>query len=189
MVDMTRAVARRMRAAQLEAEFRLRGIEAINERLLRSTSPSAILRQFGARIAEDAAVHGPLIVHNAVGDYRNLTVESRAHVGRGVLLDLTCELRIGAEAVVSMGATILTHSDVGDRPLSERHPRQASALDIGPACYIGANATILAGCDVGTGAVVGAGAVVTKPVPPHEVAVGVPARLLAHPEASESARA
>lgn len=44
--------------------------------------------------------------------------------------------------------------------------------------YIGANATLLGGADVGQYAMVGAGAVVNKPLPPFCVAGGVPARVL-----------
>lgn len=43
---------------------------------------------------------------------------------------------------------------------------------------IGSNATILCGVTVGDGAIVGAGSVVTKDVPPHTIVAGNPARLL-----------
>ena len=43
---------------------------------------------------------------------------------------------------------------------------------------IGSSATILAGVTIGECAIVGAGAVVTKDVPPHAVVAGVPARLI-----------
>jgi len=42
---------------------------------------------------------------------------------------------------------------------------------------IGANATILPGIRVGKGAIVGAGAVVTKDVPPRTIVTGVPAKI------------
>ena len=44
--------------------------------------------------------------------------------------------------------------------------------------WIGAGAILLDGVRVGEGAVVGAGAVVTGDVPPHTLAVGVPARVV-----------
>jgi UDP-2-acetamido-3-amino-2,3-dideoxy-glucuronate N-acetyltransferase len=43
---------------------------------------------------------------------------------------------------------------------------------------VGSSATILAGVTIGEFAIVGAGAVVTKDVPPHTVVAGVPARIL-----------
>ena len=49
---------------------------------------------------------------------------------------------------------------------------------IGNDVWIGANAIILAGVNIGDGAVVGAGAVVTKDVPPYSVAVGNPAKVV-----------
>ncbi len=42
---------------------------------------------------------------------------------------------------------------------------------------IGANATILCGVTIGEYALVGAGAVVTRDVPPYAIAVGSPARM------------
>jgi acetyltransferase-like isoleucine patch superfamily enzyme len=44
--------------------------------------------------------------------------------------------------------------------------------------WIGANAVILPGVHVGMCSVIGAGAVVTKDVPPHAIVAGVPARVL-----------
>ena len=43
---------------------------------------------------------------------------------------------------------------------------------------IGSNATIVAGITIGEFALIGAGAVVTKDVPPYAIAVGVPARII-----------
>lgn len=45
-------------------------------------------------------------------------------------------------------------------------------------CYIGTHATLLGGTDVGSYAMVGAGAVVAKPIPPFCVAAGVPVRVI-----------
>ncbi len=49
---------------------------------------------------------------------------------------------------------------------------------IGNDVWIGRSAIVLPGVEVGNGAVVGAGAVVTKSVPPYGIVVGNPARLI-----------
>ncbi|MBU0677907.1 MAG: hypothetical protein KJ626_07290 [Verrucomicrobia bacterium] len=51
-------------------------------------------------------------------------------------------------------------------------------LTIGTDCWIGARVTILDAADVGDRCVIGAGAVVNRPLPSHSVAAGVPARVI-----------
>ena len=45
--------------------------------------------------------------------------------------------------------------------------------------WVGANVTILAGANLGRGCIIGAGAIVSKPVPPYAVVSGVPAKIVA----------
>lgn len=49
---------------------------------------------------------------------------------------------------------------------------------LGPDVWVGGGAIILRGVNVGCGAVIGAGAVVTKDVPPYAIVVGVPAKII-----------
>nr|WP_255122738.1 hypothetical protein [Rhodococcus sp. 14-2470-1b] len=54
-----------------------------------------------------------------------------------------------------------------------------TACVIGHDCWIGANSIILPGCrSIGIGAVIGAGSIVTKDVPPFAVVAGNPARVI-----------
>ncbi|MDQ5968938.1 MAG: hypothetical protein QG579_95 [Patescibacteria group bacterium] len=53
---------------------------------------------------------------------------------------------------------------------------------IGNDVYIGARVIILPGVTIGDGAVIGAGAIVTKDIPPYAVAVGVPAKIIRYRE-------
>lgn len=158
--------------------YRLNGIEAINRQLGTTTTlVPALLELFGAEIHADVGVlHGPITIHNAATDYRNLSIGARVHLGREVFVDLTAPVTIERDATVSMRCMILTHQDVGARPLASRHRRRVAPTTIGAGSYLGANVTVLAGCDIGEQAVVGAGAVVTRPVPAGETWAGVPAR-------------
>lgn len=162
--------------AWLAGLYRRFGIAAVNRRLLLADRCESLLTQFGAAVGEGCVLHGPLVLHNADNDYRNLSIGRNVHVGRLVTLDLAERVTIEDEATVSMGVTILTHADVGDRPLAARYPRTTRQTLIGEGAWVGANATLLPGCDIGPRAVVGAGAVVLEPVPKDVVVGGVPAR-------------
>ena len=72
-------------------------------------------------------------------------------------------------------------------PFYNKYQRNATPdimrnIVIGNDVYIGVNCTILGGVTIGDGAVVAAGAVVTKDVPPHTVYGGVPAKLIKNKE-------
>ena len=56
--------------------------------------------------------------------------------------------------------------------------RRAQGAYVGHDTWIGHGAIVMPKVTIGTGAVVGAGAVVTKDVPPYQVAVGVPAQVI-----------
>ncbi|ROS87707.1 MULTISPECIES: CatB-related O-acetyltransferase [Bacteroidales] len=51
-------------------------------------------------------------------------------------------------------------------------------VNIGNDVWIGANAMILGGITIGDGAIIGAGAVVTKDIPPYAIVGGIPARII-----------
>jgi len=59
-----------------------------------------------------------------------------------------------------------------------RKPPQIKGPILREGCSIGANSTILPGIEIGEGAVIGAGAVVTKNVPKGKIAFGNPARVI-----------
>jgi acetyltransferase-like isoleucine patch superfamily enzyme len=165
------------RLAVLRCLCKLLGIEAVNRDLAtRTQHVSDVLSAFGAQVTGPGVLHGPLTIHNANGSYENLRIGPNVHLGRGVLLDLTAPLEIGADATVSMGCTLLTHSDVGNRPLASDLPRHVAPTTVGEGAYLGANVTVLAGCHIGRRAVVGAGGVVTRPVRDGSRVAGVPAR-------------
>src|SRR5436309_2697279 len=87
---------------------------------------------------------------------------------------------IGDDVQVGPGAVITTGNHLyGDPSLPVRlQGGEISDVEIEAGAWIGAQAVILPGVRVGTGAVVGAGAVVTEDVPPYSLVVGVPARVV-----------
>jgi len=123
------------------------------------------LRQFGADIALDAGIIGPVSVVNSLYDFSNLKIGARTHIGSEVFFDLADKITIEPGATLSMRVMLITHLDVGRGPLIFDRPRQLGPVHIGSGAFIGAGAIILHGVTIGAEAVVAAGAVVTKDVP------------------------
>ena len=65
-----------------------------------------------------------------------------------------------------------------DKRPGRRGDMTAAPIVVGKDVWIGAHATILKGVTIGDGAIVAAGAVVTRDVPPNTIAAGVPARIV-----------
>ncbi len=65
-------------------------------------------------------------------------------------------------------------------PRSKKYPEKFPRTVIRKGASIGANATILPGLTIGQYAMVGAGTVVTKDVPPYAIVVGNPARIIGY---------
>jgi maltose O-acetyltransferase len=159
--------------------YLVHGIEGIQSELTHLPREHArTLRMFGASVAANAAVVGPLSIINAQRDFARLSVEPNVHIGSEVFLDLTDEVRIEDGATVSMRSMIITHFDVGHGPLAETRPRTTGPVRIGAGAYVGAGAIVLHGVTIGSKAIVAAGAVVVEDVPPDAVVGGVPAKIL-----------
>jgi acetyltransferase-like isoleucine patch superfamily enzyme len=90
---------------------------------------------------------------------------------------------IGAFASVSSGARVFTGTDLidgsgltGSGVPSELRAVQRARTELGQHVFLGANAVVLPGVEVGIGAVVGAGSVVTGDLEAWTINVGCPCR-------------
>ncbi|MCO8046729.1 CatB-related O-acetyltransferase [Acinetobacter towneri] len=85
----------------------------------------------------------------------------------------------GAECVIMMGGNQLHRSDwVSAFPFDTRSFVAAGDTTIGDGCWIGSRAMIMQGVELGEGAIVATGAVVTQDVPPYAIVAGVPAQVI-----------
>ena len=102
-------------------------------------------------------------------------------IGAFCLIDGQGGLEIGKGCDISSGVHILTHSTV-KRCISERRYNQVdrAPTKIGDYVFIGENATILKGTEIGHHSVIGAGAVVKENsrIRPYALVVGVPGRIM-----------
>jgi acetyltransferase-like isoleucine patch superfamily enzyme len=103
-------------------------------------------------------------------------------IGKGVFINAGCQFQdqggitIGDYALIGPKTVIATlNHDMQPEKRANLHP---APVRIGSRVWIGANCTVLPGVTIGDGAVVAAGAVVTKDVAPNTVVGGVPARTI-----------
>lgn len=94
-------------------------------------------------------------------------------LSHGVFLQGAGGLMFGSRIMVGPSVSFIT----AGHDLATREPTTAP-ISIEDGVWVGANAMILPGVTVGKGAVVAAGAVVSRDVPPNVVVAGVPARVL-----------
>jgi acetyltransferase-like isoleucine patch superfamily enzyme len=109
---------------------------------------------------------------------RGVRIGPDVEIGYLVMIDNLYpeKVTIKRGATVTYGCTVLAHD------ASQRYARGGREVVretvIGKRAFIGVNSTILPGVRVGEKAIVGAGSVVSKDVPPGATVAGVPARLI-----------
>ena len=107
---------------------------------------------------------------------KNIVFGKRVFVNSGCSFQDQGGIVIGDDALIGHNCVIATlnhNEDPGQRGNIIPKP-----VKIGDKVWIGANVTILPGINIGDGAIIAAGAVVTKDVPPRAVVGGVPAKII-----------
>ena len=107
---------------------------------------------------------------------RLLVIGERSRINRGCSLDARGGLRIGNDVSISLQSVIITGEHARDDPSFRYSTRPVVIEDH---VWLGARAMVLPGVTIGRGAVVAAGAVVTKDVAARSVVAGIPARPIA----------
>jgi acetyltransferase-like isoleucine patch superfamily enzyme len=110
-----------------------------------------------------------------------ISLGSDVHVGPGAIFDGAGRISIGDGTVFAPRVKIYSRSHNFDKKLRAvpfDNIMLTSPVTIGRYVWVGADAIILPGVTIGDGAVIGAGAVVTKAVPSCAVAAGNPAAVV-----------
>jgi bifunctional UDP-N-acetylglucosamine pyrophosphorylase/glucosamine-1-phosphate N-acetyltransferase len=170
----------------LEPNVILRGATRVGE----GSVIGAGSQLFDSVVGKRARVWASVLESSTVDDEATIGPFSHlrpgSHVGAGAEVGNFAELkntRLGArskqhhmsylgDAQVGAGVNVGAGSITANYDGSKKHP-----TSIGDGAFIGVDTMIVAPRDIGAGARTGAGAVITRDVPPGKLAVGVPARI------------
>jgi len=130
-----------------------------------------LLRLGGAKIGKGSSLH----TNCRFFSVRNLIVGEDTIIGYGCFLDGRDKVIIGSH--VDIASEVLIYNSQHDVDSEDFHPTHA-LVEIKDYVFIGPRAIILPGVSIGRGAVVAAGAVVTKNVPDFAIVGGVPAKVI-----------
>lgn len=101
--------------------------------------------------------------------------------GIGVNCDVRGPLIIGNNVMMGPDVRIMTsnhNTSRTDIPMVQQEQMAKQLVVVGDDVWIGTRVIILPGVKIGSGSIIGAGAVVTKDVPEYAVVVGVPAKII-----------
>ncbi len=126
----------------------------------------------GATIGQDCNICSHSLIENDVVIGDRVTVKSGVQLRDG--------LRIGDDVFIGPNASF-----ANDRfPRSRQKPEKFLATTIHDSASIGAGAVVLPGLEIGRNAMVAAGAVITRSVPPNAVVEGNPAKIVGYVDAA-----
>jgi len=129
-----------------------------------------LYRRIGMKVGKECVIRRGVYL----GSPNELELGDGSFLGRASLY-CTGGIRIGKNVNVSDGAVIITAKHDVNSPKFEAKYEPIAIEDW---AWIATNAIVLAGITIGEGAVVAAGAVVTKDVPPYSVVGGNPAKVI-----------
>ena len=117
-------------------------------------------------IGDDVSIGSSSVVEHHVRIGNGVRIHTQAFIPEESILEDGCW--VGPNVVITNAAY----------PLSPNAKKELKGATVKKRAKIGANATLLPGVTIGENALVGAGAVVTKDVPPAKVVAGNPARII-----------
>jgi len=112
-------------------------------------------------------------------DEARLNIGQHSFIGRGAEIDVSDRVVIGNHVLIAPGVFITDHAhNIKVGMTIDSQGCNAASVCFGDDAWLGVGSVVLPGVNIGKGAVVGAGTVVTRDVPDNTIVAGVPARVL-----------
>src|SRR6476469_2576266 len=168
--DPIRAGSEQHRFMHRTAQASLRVVAELNTGYHTPDEVRVLLGQLTGRpVEESVTVFPPFYCEFG----KNLTLGKRVFINMGCTFQDTGGIIIGDDTLIGHGSVVTTLNHGVD---PERRADMIPApVVIGRKVWLGARGTMVPGVTIGDGAIVGAGAVVTKDVPADVIVAGVPA--------------
>jgi acetyltransferase-like isoleucine patch superfamily enzyme len=119
-----------------------------------------------------------------LGGAGSLLVGENTYIQSGCVLNVfVASIRIGANCMIAPGCVLTPYRHgIADlsRPMREQPLTSRGDIVLEDDVWLGARVCVTDGVTLGRGAIIGAGAVVTKDIPPYAIAGGVPARVIGY---------
>jgi maltose O-acetyltransferase len=137
-----------------------------------------ILRLAGFQIGTGCVMWGTPTITGDGDLYRKLTIGQGCWFNVECFFDLGAPISIGDHVAIGHQVMILTTSHQIGSTGQRAAALEARPVTINTGAWLGARCTILPGVTIGAGAIVAAGAVVSRDVPPNTMVVGIPGRVI-----------
>ena len=129
------------------------------------------------RIGDDVHISRDTVILAGVG---KTIINERVSIGAGSFIYGSSGVEIGKDSLLADHVRVMagSHRYKDASKLIRLQGGYAKKTAIGQDVWLGSSAIVLGGVTVGDGAVVGAGAVVSKDIPGYSIAMGVPAKVI-----------
>ena len=143
-----------------------------------SRTRTAAFRAAGATIGKHSLIQGTVRITGGDSPCRFLSIGRQTILSGHLHLDLAAPLTIGSLVRIGHDVSLLTVSHEIGAPWLRSGRSTSNPITIGDGVWIASRVTVLPGVSIGNGAVVAAGSIVTRDVPPNTLVAGVPARVV-----------
>lgn len=140
-----------------------------------------LLKSFGARIGKGSTVKRSVFIDNSfedmnsTGDFSNIIIGRNCYIGDCVYFDLSNQIIIEDNCVISGKVSFLTHADCNrSEYLNGIFPRKSISIRIGTGAWIGFNSCLLPGVTVGENSVLAAYSLLRSSTENKTLNAGVP---------------
>jgi maltose O-acetyltransferase len=137
-----------------------------------------LLRLVGVSIGPRTLLMSSLRISGGAGAARRVHIGADCFINEDCVIDATADVVLGDNVNFGQGVFVTTSGHLVGGPERRAGLIQPQPVRIGDGAWLASRVIVLPGVEVGEGAILGAGAVVTSSVPPHTLAAGVPAREL-----------